>query len=158
MARKTVPRSKPDRVATHRGRENPQGNSVDPPPREGNRGKRPDRRRGRQEVPQYAYIAFAAGSILVGLMGIVSYAWYNHLVLDVIRTPLNAPQMVNVSASLEVPSRYWGSYRSGLYFGMKTRTPHSPVVGKCVRRGKCYINSSLSRRTHEANRFNDNRF
>jgi mannosyl-oligosaccharide glucosidase len=30
---------------------------------------------------------------------------------------------------LEVPDRYWGSYRPGVYFGMATREPHSPVLG-----------------------------
>ncbi|XP_018495137.1 mannosyl-oligosaccharide glucosidase [Galendromus occidentalis] len=40
---------------------------------------------------------------------------------DVI-TPLNAPHMVTKSG-LAVPERYWGSYRSNLYFGMKNRHP-----------------------------------
>ncbi|XP_075222414.1 mannosyl-oligosaccharide glucosidase isoform X2 [Lycorma delicatula] len=34
-----------------------------------------------------------------------------------------------VKSSLEVPSKYWGTYRPGVYFGMKTREPYSPVFG-----------------------------
>ena len=30
---------------------------------------------------------------------------------------------------LAVPERFWGSYRSGLYFGMKTRTPSDLMTG-----------------------------
>jgi len=32
-------------------------------------------------------------------------------------------------SGLDVPDRYWGSYRPGLYFGMKTRDPYSVVFG-----------------------------
>lgn len=32
-------------------------------------------------------------------------------------------------AGLEDPDAYWGSYRPGTYFGMKTRDPHSLVMG-----------------------------
>lgn len=28
-----------------------------------------------------------------------------------------------------MPEKYWGSYRPGNYFGLKTREPYSPVVG-----------------------------
>jgi hypothetical protein len=37
-------------------------------------------------------------------------------------------QMV-IKSGLDVPDRYWGSYRPGLYFGMKTRDPYSFVSG-----------------------------
>ena len=32
-------------------------------------------------------------------------------------------------AGLDDLERYWGSYRPGTYFGMKTRDPHSLVMG-----------------------------
>ena len=32
-------------------------------------------------------------------------------------------------ANLNEPDRYWGSYRPGTYFGLKTRDPHSLVTG-----------------------------
>lgn len=46
-------------------------------------------------------------------------------------TPLNIPKInlentsnVNIDSNL-----FWGTYRSNLYFGMKTRSPKSPVIG-----------------------------
>lgn len=30
---------------------------------------------------------------------------------------------------LDDPDSYWGSYRPGTYFGLKTRDPHSLVMG-----------------------------
>lgn len=30
---------------------------------------------------------------------------------------------------LDIPDRYWGTYRPNVYFGMKTRDPHSLVTG-----------------------------
>lgn len=32
-------------------------------------------------------------------------------------------------SGLDLPDLYWGSYRPGAYFGMKTREPYSPVFG-----------------------------
>ena len=32
-------------------------------------------------------------------------------------------------AGLDVPEQYWGSYRPGVYFGLKTRDPNSMAVG-----------------------------
>lgn len=34
-----------------------------------------------------------------------------------------------VRSGIDDPERYWGSYRSGVYFGMKTRDPQSLVMG-----------------------------
>lgn len=34
-----------------------------------------------------------------------------------------------VKAGLEVPEQFWGSYRPGTYFGLKTRDPASLVTG-----------------------------
>ncbi|KAG8266902.1 hypothetical protein J6590_061728 [Homalodisca vitripennis] len=36
---------------------------------------------------------------------------------------------VVTESGLMIPDRYWGSYRPGNYFGLKTREFHSPVVG-----------------------------
>lgn len=33
------------------------------------------------------------------------------------------------NAGLNEPERYWGTYRPGTYFGMKTRDPHSLQMG-----------------------------
>lgn len=48
-----------------------------------------------------------------------------------VKTPLYAPTMLtkdSTSVSQE-PERFWGSYRPHTYFGMRTRSPHSPVMG-----------------------------
>jgi len=45
-----------------------------------------------------------------------------------INTPLNAPNAV-AKTGLEVPSLFWGTYRPGLYFGLKTRSPADLVTG-----------------------------
>jgi len=46
-----------------------------------------------------------------------------------IYTPLNAPKAV-INSGLSVPERFWGSYRPGVYFGMKTRsTPGDLMTG-----------------------------
>lgn len=37
-------------------------------------------------------------------------------------------QVVQFSG-LDIPEKFWGSYRPGHYFGMKTRDPHSIVMG-----------------------------
>ncbi|XP_017891521.1 mannosyl-oligosaccharide glucosidase GCS1 isoform X2 [Ceratina calcarata] len=34
-----------------------------------------------------------------------------------------------IASGLDVPDRYWGTYRPGVYFGLKTRDPHSLVTG-----------------------------
>jgi mannosyl-oligosaccharide glucosidase len=43
-------------------------------------------------------------------------------------SPLQAPHAVNLSG-IEVPSLFWGSYRPGVYFGMKTRSPKELLTG-----------------------------
>lgn len=45
-----------------------------------------------------------------------------------VNTPFDDQKMV-IKMGLDVPDRYWGSYRPGLYFGMKTRDPYSLVTG-----------------------------
>lgn len=45
-----------------------------------------------------------------------------------VNTPFNNEKVV-ISSGLSVPDRYWGSYRPGVYFGLKTRDPRSPVFG-----------------------------
>ena len=61
----------------------------------------------------------------------IGYYWHQDRMREMVRTPLDAPKMIGNTATsaLEDPDRFWGSYRSGLYFGLKTRSPRSPVVG-----------------------------
>ncbi|XP_061725499.1 mannosyl-oligosaccharide glucosidase [Cydia pomonella] len=45
-----------------------------------------------------------------------------------VNTPFSDEKIVS-ETGLAVPSRYWGSYRPGVYLGMKSREPRSPVFG-----------------------------
>ncbi|KAI0240630.1 Mannosyl-oligosaccharide glucosidase [Lamellibrachia satsuma] len=48
-----------------------------------------------------------------------------------VNTPLPVARIISsdTSSAQVDPERFWGSYRPGVYFGLKTRSPHSPVVG-----------------------------
>ncbi|XP_014771134.1 mannosyl-oligosaccharide glucosidase [Octopus bimaculoides] len=72
--------------------------------------------------------------VLLSVVSISVALYYQHLVHlreMTVRTPLNSPKMLseNSTSPLMDPDRYWGTYRSHLYFGLKTRSPSSPVVG-----------------------------
>ncbi|XP_060809205.1 mannosyl-oligosaccharide glucosidase isoform X3 [Amyelois transitella] len=45
-----------------------------------------------------------------------------------VNTPLDDEKVVQESG-LAIPDRYWGTYRPGVYMGMKSREPRSPVFG-----------------------------
>lgn len=45
-----------------------------------------------------------------------------------VNTPFDDTKMVQ-QAGLNDRERYWGTYRAGTYFGLKTRDPHSIVMG-----------------------------
>ncbi|CAH1118742.1 unnamed protein product [Phaedon cochleariae] len=45
-----------------------------------------------------------------------------------VNTPLDDKKVVTKSG-LDVPDLFWGTYRPGTYFGLKTREPHSMVTG-----------------------------
>lgn len=60
--------------------------------------------------------------LVLGVVAAVAYLAYKGYLETRVTTPLNAIKAVNESG-LEVPERFWGSYRPGLYFGMKTRSP-----------------------------------
>lgn len=64
------------------------------------------------------------------LSALVYYRYLEYM-REQVRTPLDAPKMIEPGATsaLEDAERFWGTYRSGMYFGMKTRSPHSPVMG-----------------------------
>ena len=43
-------------------------------------------------------------------------------------TALDAAKVVKESG-LDIPDRFWGSYRHGVYFGMKSRSSKDVVTG-----------------------------
>ena len=71
-----------------------------------------------------------------------------------VRTPSDEKPVVSRDAegvALEQDlDRYWGSYRSNLYFGFKTRHPQSPVMGALTRcniflcTGALYLRSGVN--------------
>ncbi|XP_071448203.1 mannosyl-oligosaccharide glucosidase [Hetaerina americana] len=64
---------------------------------------------------------------LVGLT-VAAYACYLGYCETRVNTPFNGAKVVGISG-LDVPDTYWGTYRPGVYYGMKTRSPYSPVMG-----------------------------
>ncbi|XP_061397950.1 mannosyl-oligosaccharide glucosidase [Musca vetustissima] len=66
-----------------------------------------------------------AGSIC---MAVAAYFCYQGYLETRVNTPFDNQKMVT-RAGLDDPERYWGSYRPLNYFGMKTRDPHSLVMG-----------------------------
>lgn len=72
-------------------------------------------------------LLFVIFNIIIVLSSI-AYLYFGHQLENIVTTPLNAPRIIE-SYGLDVGEKYWGSYRSGLYFGLQTRTPNSLVVG-----------------------------
>lgn len=77
-------------------------------------------------------IFLAATAGLVIMVSVGAYFWYDSWLQNLVRTPLDAPKLITteMTSSAMDPERFWGTYRSGMYFGLKTRSPHSPVFGK----------------------------
>ncbi|KAK3094634.1 hypothetical protein FSP39_004266 [Pinctada imbricata] len=73
-------------------------------------------------------LVLAAFAVIIVFVLVKGYTWYLE---TLVTKPLNAPKMIidNSTSPAVSPSRFWGSYRPHAYFGMKTRTPRSPVFG-----------------------------
>lgn len=90
--------------------------------------------RKKQQLPEtttlFQYAMFFCSCVLV-LAALGGYFWHNKLLRELVITPLNVPNILERNSSLPVtnPDRFWGSYRSGVYFGMKARSPTSPNFG-----------------------------
>ncbi|KFM56880.1 hypothetical protein X975_00693, partial [Stegodyphus mimosarum] len=70
---------------------------------------------------------FVALNIVIVILSIV-YFFYQSYLENIVITPLNLPKVVTESG-LDVPSRFWGSYRPGTYFGMRTRSAQTVSTG-----------------------------
>ena len=66
---------------------------------------------------------------LLVISGIAYMRYMSHL-RSLVNTPLNVPLIIKPADTLKDAEKFWGTYRSGLYFGMKTRSPQSPVAGE----------------------------
>jgi len=64
---------------------------------------------------------------LVSLLAVAYFVYQGYLETRV-NTPLDYPKVVRQSG-LDIPDRFWGSYRPGVYFGMKTRSAKDIVTG-----------------------------
>ena len=137
MARKSVPRPKRDDRPQPGTSGNQQAGGAD-----GVRGKLHDRRRRHHQHGdggrQFGFTSMLAVAGVVAVLSVAAYYWYVSVIRDIVRTPLQAPRFGDATppAAEHDMERFWGSYRPGLYFGMKTRSPRSPVVGK---KQRCYI-------------------
>lgn len=61
-------------------------------------------------------------------LGVVAWFVYQGYLETRVNTPLGE-RKVTIPFSHDYPERYWGSYRPGVYFGMKTREPGSLLTG-----------------------------
>lgn len=93
---------------------------------EGSSGKVSGRRHQNQRnrwCPTLLYVACAA----LVVAGVIYFLYVGYMETR-INTPISAPKVV-VRSGLEVPERYWGTYRPGVYFGTRTRHPTSLLTG-----------------------------
>ncbi len=70
--------------------------------------------------------------VIVGVLAsIVGSRYYNQYMANLVNKPLNEPKIIDESFynQEENLDRYWGTYRSNLYFGLKTRSPNPFMVG-----------------------------
>ena len=58
----------------------------------------------------------------------IGYLFHQGSLETKIHTPVDLPLAVE-KTGLQVPKLFWGSYRPGLYFGMKTRSPSDLLFG-----------------------------
>ncbi|CAG2190003.1 MOGS [Mytilus edulis] len=69
--------------------------------------------------------------LMVIVISGIGYWRYQTMLKEVVKMPLEVRKINNdnsTSAAVN-PERFWGSYRPNLYFGMKTRSPQSPLFG-----------------------------
>lgn len=78
----------------------------------------------------FGHIYLGHWKILFGscCLAIAVYFGYLGYLETRVNTPYDDTKMVQ-QTGLKDPERYWGTYRSGTYFGMKTRDPQSLVMG-----------------------------
>eukprot|EP00794_Sanderia_malayensis_P005748 gene5748-6451_t len=87
-----------------------------------------DRKRQKSTKDDYmsVFSTIAVGFLLIALV-IAAVQYWSYVSIARLYTPLNEPKM-SIDSEEDI-SRLWGSYRSNLYFGMRTRTPDSLMFG-----------------------------
>jgi mannosyl-oligosaccharide glucosidase len=82
-----------------------------------------------QPPPPESQWKFSMKTVLTFVcLGVACCIGYKGYLETRVNTPFDNRKVV-VKSGLASPARYWGSYRPANYFGLKTREPHSPVVG-----------------------------
>lgn len=62
------------------------------------------------------------------IISVVLYVSFLHYLESWVIRPMDLPK-VTIKSELDIPERFWGSYRSSLYFGLKTRSPQPLAAG-----------------------------
>ncbi len=83
------------------------------------------RKKAASTSSSWSALFYIGGTLAVAL---VVYMSYNGYLETRISTPFPGPPVTS-EQGLSVPSRFWGSYRPGLYFGLKTRSPADLLAG-----------------------------
>ena len=65
------------------------------------------------------------------LASLIAFFYIRDSYREAVRQPMGTPNIIaaNATSAAVDPERFWGTYRSLAYFGMKTRSPQSPVSG-----------------------------
>lgn len=68
---------------------------------------------------------------VVAVLSYIVYGVHDRYVVRpaIIATKSHLPTVIDADAYTLDREQLWGTYRSNLYFGMRTRSPNSPVVG-----------------------------
>ena len=110
-----------------------QGNDIDIESKNESAFQTKGRQRNKKTLDQSQQrnIAWVIICLLTIMLGATVYIRYKIHLEELIITPLNVPKMIaeNASSAEVSPEKFWGTYRSNLYFGLKTRSPTSPVMG-----------------------------
>ncbi|KAH3787199.1 mannosyl-oligosaccharide glucosidase-like [Dreissena polymorpha] len=75
-------------------------------------------------------IILAAVCMIAALCGF-GYFRYQMYLRELVKTPLYSPTVLtkDSTSAASDPDRFWGTYRANTYFGLRTRSPKSPLFG-----------------------------
>ena len=68
-------------------------------------------------------------AVAFAVVGVCAYYGYRGYLETRVNAPFAAPAVVDRTGAASSPLRFWGSYRPGVYFGLKTRSPADLLAG-----------------------------
>ncbi|XP_072026671.1 mannosyl-oligosaccharide glucosidase-like [Amphiura filiformis] len=76
-------------------------------------------------------IKIIAGLGFVVASLVMVWLYWQQTLANMVNTPLDVPRVIasDEGSIQQDPDRFWGTYRPGVYFGMKTKSPQSLVTG-----------------------------